>query len=83
MPGALPSRILTLNYFIGEKFSLPVLSLVTDDKYAFQTMYSTGRKEVECTGNVSWYEEDGSFSIPCGVKMHGDTSLIMQKKNLS
>ena len=82
-PGALPSRILTLNYFIGEKFSLPVLSLVTDDKYAFQTMYSTGRKEVECTGNVSWYEEDGSFSIPCGVKMHGDTSLIMQKKNLS
>ena len=41
-PGALPSRVLTLNYFIGEEFSLPVLSIVSDNKGAFHTMYNTG-----------------------------------------
>ena len=82
-PGALPSRPITLNYFIGEQFSLPVLSLVTDNKTAFSHMYSVGLKNYECTGNVSFYEDSGSFSIPCGISMHGDTSLILQKKNMS
>ena len=80
---ALPSRPLTLNYFIGENFALPVLSLVSDDKVAFHNMYSTGRKELEWSGNIAWYDEAGSFSAPCGIGMHGDTSLILAKKNMS
>ena len=82
-PGALPSRPLTLNYFIGEHFSLPVLSLVSDDKVAFYGMYNVGWKELEWSGYISWYEESGSFSAPCGISMHGDTSLVMPKKNMS
>ena len=82
-PGALPSRVLTLNYFIGEKFSLPVLSIVSDNKGAFHTMYNTGWKNLEWPGNLSWYEDGGSFSINCGFSMHGDTSLIMRKKGMS
>ena len=27
--------------------------------------------------------DDGSFSIPCGIRLHGDTSLIYRKKGLS
>ena len=80
---ALPSRPLTLNYFIGEEFALPVLSLVSDDKVAFYGMYNTGWKDLEWGGNIAWYEESGSFSAPCGISMHGDTSLILAKKNMS
>ena len=53
---ALPSRPLTLNYFIGESFSLPVLSLVSDDKVAFYGMYNTGWKDLEWGGNIAWYD---------------------------
>ena len=81
---ALPSRPITLNYFIGENFSLPVLSLVSDDKVAFYGMYNTGRKGVEWSGNIALYDDSGScFSVPCGISMHGDTSLVLQKKNMS
>ena len=82
-PNAWPSRALTLNYFIGEKFALPVLSLVSDDKTAFYGMYNVGWKDLEWGGNVSWYEPGGKFTIPCGISMHGDTSLVLRKKNMS
>lgn len=82
-PGALPSRVLTLNYFIGEEFSLPVLSIVSDNKQAFHEMYSVGWKNLERSGNVSWYEDGGSFSMNCGFSMHGDTSLVLRKKSMS
>ena len=82
-PGALPSRVLTLNYFIGEEFSLPVLSIVSDNKQAFHEMYSVGWKNLERSGNVPWYEDGGSFSMNCGFSMHGDTSLVLRKKSMS
>ena len=81
---ALPSRPLTLNYFIGESFSLPVLCLVPNDKAAFYGMYNSGWKGLEWSGNLSLYDDSGScFSAPCGISMHGDTSLILLKKNMS
>ena len=81
---ALPSRPITLNYFIGESFSLPVLSLVSDDKVGFYGMYNSGWKDPECSGNIALYDADGPcFSVPCGISMHGDTSLILSKKNMS
>ncbi len=81
--GAMPSRTLTLSYIINEEHSLPVLSLVSDDQWAFNEMYNVGRKNTELPASLSLYEEDGGFTIPCGVKMHGDTSLILPKKNMS
>ena len=81
--GAMPSRPLTLSYIIGEGHSLPVLSLVTNDSQAFQRMYSNKRKDMEVPGSLSLYEADGSFTIPCGIEMHGETSLSMPKKNMS
>lgn len=81
--GAMPSRALTLNYFINEGHSLPVLSLVCDESGAFEHMYNVGRKDFETPGSVSLYEQDGAFTMPCGIKMHGETSLILFKKNMS
>ncbi len=82
-PGAWPSRPLTLNYFIGENSSLPVVSLVSDNKVAFYGMYNAMLKDLEWSGNLAWYEDGGSFSVPCGISMHGETSLVLRKKGLN
>lgn len=81
--GGLPSRTLTLSYLLNEGHSLPVVSLVLDDLTQFNSVYSNGTKYVEMPGSVSLYEEDGSFTIGCGVTMSGMTSLILPKKNMS
>ena len=80
--GALPSRALTLNYFINEGFSLPVVSLLGNNPQLYQ-IYTSSTKDMEVAATVSFYEEDGSFTFPCGVKMHGESSLILPKKNMS
>lgn len=80
--GALPSRALTLSYILNENHSLPVVSLVSDSS-RFQQMYYGGYKNIEVPGSLSLYEEGGSFTIPCGIKMHGETSLKLAKKNMS
>lgn len=81
--GALPSRTLSLSYIINENHSLPVLSLLTDSPAEFDTMYNARQKGVELPASLSLYEEDGSFTIGCGVSMHGETSLVLPKKNMS
>ena len=81
--GSMPSRPLTLSYIIGENHSLPVLSLVTNDKDAFSRMYNNKRKDMEVPGSLSLYEGNSSFTIPGGIEMHGEASLAMPKKNMS
>jgi len=80
--GAMISRPLTLNYIINENHMLPVASLSTDSPYEFNIMYNNKKKDLELPGNLAFYEEEGSFSIPCGVDMHGETSLELRKKNM-
>ena len=81
--GGLPSRPLHLSCILNEDHSLPVLSLVTESASDFAAMYSDGEKGRELSGSLSFYEEGGGFSLPCGVRMHGQTSLNLPKKNLS
>ena len=80
---ALPSRPVTLTYFINEGHSLPIVSLASDDCDSFQNMYAEGIKGLELPGNIAWYQGNHSFSLGCGIKMHGDTSLVLPKKNMS
>lgn len=81
--GALPSRAMSLSYIINENHSLPVLSLLTDCPAEFDTMYNAKQKGLVLPASLSLYEEDGSFTIGCGVSMHGETSLVLPKKNMS
>ena len=81
--GALPSRPMVFSYIINENHALPVISLVADSRKDFVWMYSNGNKEKELPATISLYEEDGSFTAPCGVRMHGETSLTLEKKNMS
>ena len=78
----LPSRTLTLSYFLNENHTLPVLSLVTDNG-DFDKMYKSRSKDMEARGSLSLYEESGSFTIPCDIKLNGETSLKLPKKNMS
>ena len=82
--GALPSRPLTLSFIVNEFHQLPVLSLVSDNGTDLAYIYRHGVKEVEVPGNLALYEDgERRFSIPCGIKMHGETSLYLNKKNMS
>ena len=81
--GALPSRVLTLCYILNEGHTLPVVSLINDAPGTFQNIYNKGIKVVETRASFSYYDDAGSFTVPCGIKMHGDTSLVLPKKNMS
>lgn len=81
--GALPSRPLTLTYLINENLSLPAVSVVTDDLSRYNFIYYNNEKGIEVPGYVSFYEEGGGFSLGCGIKMNGSTSLDLFKKNLA
>ena len=81
--GCLPSPALNLSFILNEKHSLPVVSLVADSPREFGIMYDGGHKEVEQPGVLSFYTEDGSFTIGCGISMNGETSLTENKKNMA
>lgn len=81
--GALNSRALTLSYIINEDDSLPVVSVVADDPSQFRNMYESGIKDLEIPGVISYYGDDGCFTIGAGIKMHGFSTLNLPKKNLS
>lgn len=81
--GELPSDVLNLSFIINEGHSLPVVSLVSDPSNLFggSGLYSNPTQDIERPGAVTLYEKDGSgFSIECGIKLHGATSKVAQRK---
>ncbi len=80
---AVPSACVTFSYIINQNHSLPVLCLTSDNRAEFNNMYGAAIKNRTLMGNLAFYEENGSFSKPCEIKMHGDTSLILRKKGMS
>ena len=80
---ALPSRTLSLTFIMNEGHTLPVASFVAEDFKEFSGIYNAGAKFYELPGTLSFYRGDESFRINCGVKLNGETSLILPKKNLT
>ncbi len=80
--GALQSESRDLSFIINEGHTLPVLSLVTDPSNLFGDggIYSNPVEKWEKLGSLAFFEEDESFHIGCGVKLHGATSRINQEK---
>ena len=83
LKNAYNSRALTLSFFINEYHTLPIASVVSDKKAEFNNNFVNGYKLTETPGVLSYYDENGSFTIGAGIKLHGDTSLLLAKKNLS
>lgn len=80
--GSFSSEELTATFFLNENHSLPVASLVCGSS-TFDNMYLHGLKDIEVPAFISFYEDAGSFTAGCGVKMNGASSLVLNKKNLS
>ena len=80
---SIPSPVQNLSYFINEGHTLPVVSLVANSISSFKQMYSSGIKNQTELATLALYEEDGGFRIPCEVKLNGETSLVLAKKNMS
>lgn len=81
--GALPSKALTLSFIMNENHSLPVVSLVADNKssYPIGGIFKMG-KYVEHPGCISLFEEDGKFTLDCGISITGHQSLNLSKKSM-
>lgn len=81
-PDALPSRALSLSYFLNEGHTVPVVSLLTDSRAEYRRLYENTGLVKRIVANVAFYEEDGGFNLPCDVQLNGETSLVLPKKNL-
>lgn len=83
--GKLPSKAVTLCYILGQAHTLPVLSLTADPGELFAAgsgIYANSLQDVEIGGNLKLFEENGSFSLDCGVELYGSSSLQLDKKSL-
>lgn len=80
-PDCIPSNSLTLSYILNENDTLPVVSLVCDPS-KLATIYRGNEevKVVELPAHISYYGDDGTFDLNCGISMHGATSLRISPK---
>ena len=79
----LPSNVITAGYIINENHTLPVLSISAAPEAMFggSGIYTNYTQNVEIPCNMTLYEEGGSFSVDCGIKMFGHTGLQAAKKS--
>ena len=83
--GCLPSEILNTSYIINENHVLPVVSLMLEPEEISDRngMYKNFYQEFEEPGAVQFFDGEESFTIACGVKLHGATSKrISEKKSM-
>ena len=84
--GQLAAKPATFSYFINENSSLPIASLVAapDDLFGRSGIYSHHQEawegKWEREASIEFYEDGGSFSIDCGVQIHGRTSRHQSEK---
>ncbi len=84
--GALASKPAVFTFIINEGHTLPVLSLVTDSVETFNRVYNVWGnwgKEQEAPATLALYEGEDGFHASCGLRMHGETSLQLDKKNMA
>ncbi len=81
-PDKLTSEIQELSFIINEGHTLPVVSLVGEpsDLTGPAGLYRNPTKDIERIGAVKFFEDGQSFSIACGIKLHGATSKLAQAK---
>ena len=74
--GCLASEALNLSFIINENHTLPVVSVMGDptEFMGRRGVYHDLERERETEGAVEFFEDGGSFSIGCGIKLHGMTS---------
>lgn len=82
--GKLPSDAVTASYIINENHTMPVLSIAAEPSEFSgpDGIYKNFTRDQEIRCSFSMFEESGSFTVDCGLKMYGHTALELPKKNL-
>lgn len=80
--GKLPSITLDKSYIINEGHSLPVANIVVDprDMNGPRGIYNHPIEDWECPATIAFFEDEDSFELRCGLKVHGATSRTAQDK---
>ena len=79
---ALPSEDVAFTYLFDDERTLPALCITADDYGSFENTYVFAKKEKYEPCFVAFYDDGLDFALPCQIKIHGDTSLILPKKGL-
>jgi hypothetical protein len=81
--GKLPGDIVTAAYIINENHTLPVVSMATTPTNLFSPsgLYEDYTSENEVPCNITLFDENGGFSVDCGLKMYGHMGLTLPKKS--
>ena len=81
--GRIPSDVVTAPYIINENHTLPVVSMATAPANLFSPsgLYENYESEEEVPCNITLFDENGGFSVDCGLKMYGHMGLTLPKKS--
>ena len=81
-PDCLPSPVLNTSYILNEHHTLPVVSVMMEpyELNSLSGMYNNVDEGLEAAGAAELFEDGGSFSIACGLKLHGDVSKRVSGK---
>jgi hypothetical protein len=89
-PSQLESETLTRTYFIGEKSTLSIVSLVIDPYWLYDEddgIYTNWEEEWEVPGHLSFFETDqeqeSAFESYLGVSISGNSTKAYPKKSFS
>ena len=69
------SEVITKSYIINENHTLPVLSMsISSSNYQRVLSGIYDWSDIEAGGYLEFFEDQGSFSIPCSISLFGGTS---------
>lgn len=74
------SDVVTSSYIVNENHTLPVVSM-TLNKADHNKLIANKDYNVEVAGYIEYYDEDGSFKIPCSVALFGGQARYLNKKS--
>lgn len=81
---ALPSRVVTFQYFLNEHHTLPILSFCSDNLGAWNGFYWGNSRFGEYPGMVAMYADgEEIFNQACGLRLKGFSAVLDRlKKNI-
>lgn len=80
--GMINSSVSTASYIINENHTIDVVS-VSLDPNKFDTLNSAAWDDLEYPAYVEYFNSEGGFSIPCGIKLFGGSARGYAKKSFS
>lgn len=81
--GKLMSKVATGTYIINENHTLPVMSVSLNPSSFNRVQADNWDTELEVSAYAELYENNDSFSIPCGFKLFGGSTRGMAKKSFA